>query len=119
MYVQQHVRLVDAYGRALAKVLAEIVHNGIFHFIRDEFGVAELFAEHDGVYGKCLIDVQNVFPADGFDLFVNLIGVFGGEVLDGFQDADSCAQTEVCLVHHLFVAAEGDHASAYLYVIGS
>lgn len=39
-----------------------------------------------------------VFPSDGFNLFVNLVGILGcGKVLwafDGFQYPDGCTQAE-------------------------
>ena len=117
--VEQHVGLVDAYAGTLARLLAEVVHDGILHLVGHELGMAELLAEDGGFYGKGFVRVQILFPTDGFYLFVDLVGVFGLEVLDGFQDSDGCAQAEVRFVHHLFVTAEGDHATAYLDVVGS
>ena len=81
--------------------------------------MAELLAEHDGVYGKRLVYRQIVFPTDGFHLVVHLVGIVGGEVLQGLQDADGGTQAEVGFVKHCFVARKRYHSSSYLYVIGT
>ena len=81
--------------------------------------MAELFAEYYRIYGKGLVCVQEVFPMDCLDLFVDFIGVFGIEVFDGFQDADGRTQAEVCFVHHCLVSTEGHHAATYFNVVGS
>ena len=36
-------------------LITEIVHNGIFYFVRNELGMAELFAEYNGIYGNAIL----------------------------------------------------------------
>ena len=50
--VQQHIGLVDAHVGALARLLAEVIHDGVLHAVGYELAVAELFAEHDSIHGK-------------------------------------------------------------------
>ena len=57
MDVQQHVGLVDTHAGTFAALLAEVVHDGILYLIGYELGMAELFAEYDGIYGKGLVCV--------------------------------------------------------------
>ena len=81
--------------------------------------MAKLFTEHHGINGKSLTRIQMIFPMDGFDLVVNFVSIFSGEVFDWFQDADSCTQAEVGFVHHFFVAAKRHHAASDFNVIGT
>ena len=46
--------------------------------------MTEFIAEYYCVNGKSLVYIQDLFPANGFDLFVNSVSIFCGEVLDGF-----------------------------------
>ena len=119
VYVQQHVRFVDTHAGTFAGLLAEIVHDGILHLVGNELGMTELFTEYNRVHGKGLVRIQIVFPSDGFNLFVNLVGILGCEVFDGFQYPDGCTQAEVCLVHHFLITTERYHAAAYFYFVGA
>ena len=68
--------------------------------------MAEFIAEYDGIYGESLLYIQDVFPGNGFDLFVDFIGILGVEVFDGFQNTDGSAQAEICFVHHFLITGE-------------
>ena len=46
--------------------------------------MAELFAEYNGIYGKGFFYIQDLFPADSFDLVIHFIGVLGSEAFDWF-----------------------------------
>ena len=119
MDVQCHIGMVDAYRGALSCLFTEIVHNGIFYFIGHELGVTEFVRENHSVYGKTFIFIQEVFPCNGFDSFVNFVGILRLKMFNGFQDADGSTQAEVCLIHHFFIAHKGYHASSYFYIAGS
>ena len=92
-----HIGMVDAYRGALSCLFTEIVHNGVFYFVGYELGVTELVRENHSVYGKTFIFIQEVFPRNGLDSFVNFIGILRLKMFDGFQDADGSTQAEVCL----------------------
>ena len=79
---------VDAYRGALSCLFTEIVHNGVFYFVGYELRVTELVRENHSVYGNTFIFIQEVFPHNGLDSFVNFIGMLRLKMFDGFQDAD-------------------------------
>ena len=91
MNVQKYIRVVDAYRRTFTRFLAEVVHNRIFHLVRNEFRMAELLTEYYCVDSKCLVHIEIFFPWNSLYLIVNLVSIFGRKVLDGFQDTDGGA----------------------------
>ena len=117
VYVELHVGTGDTDAGTPSCPLAEVVGHGVLHTVGHELAVAELLAEHYGVYGEGLVRRQVVFPTDGFRLLVHFVRRLRREVLDGFQYTQGRAQAEVGTVHHLFVALEGHHAPAYLDVV--
>ena len=56
MDVQSHIRIGDADVRTLARLLAELVDNGIFYLIGHKLGVAELVGKDHRVDGKSLVE---------------------------------------------------------------
>ena len=97
--VQQYIRIVDAYRWAFACLVAEVVHDGILHLVCHELGVAEFIGEYHSIDGKALGVVQVLFPSDGLYIVVHFVGSVSLKMFDGFEDTDSGAQAEVCLVH--------------------
>ena len=81
--------------------------------------MAKFFAKNHCVNGKCFVFIHKVFPTNGLDLLIYLISILCGKMFDGFEDANSCAETEICFIHHSLVTCKGDHASANLYIICS
>ena len=104
--VQQYVRIIDTDRRTFSGFLAEIVHNRIFHFIRNELRMAELIAEHHCVDSESLVNIEIIFPSNGLYLVINFVSILRCEVLDRFQDADSGTKAEISLIHHTFISGE-------------
>ena len=117
--IQKYIRICDADRRAFACLFAEIIHDGILHFVGNKFGVTEFIGENNCIYRKTLGIVQIVFPIDGLNVVVDFIRVVCLEMLDRFQDADSCSQAEICLIHHGLVARKSNHTIADFNIAGS
>ena len=119
MDIERQVRVVQSHIGTVARLLAEVVGNGILHLVSHKLRVAELIAEHHRIHGKGLLVRQILLPLDGLYGIIHLFCRLSLEVLDGFQDAQCRTQTEVSAIHHLFVAGERNHSSANLYIVCS
>ena len=119
MYVQLQVGVGDADVWSVAGLLSHLVDYCVFYFVCYELGVSELLAEDYAVNGECCFVGEVVCPVDLLYFLVHFVGGGGAEVFDGHKDAYGCSVLEVGSVEELFVSGEGDHASSYLYVVGS
>jgi hypothetical protein len=117
MYVQAEVCIVDAHRWAFARLLAEIVGDGIFYPIGYEFRVAKVFAVHHSIDVEGALVCHVFIPIEVLHCFIHLIGCRGFELLDGLQHADGCPKAEIGFVHHLLVTFEGYHTYALLYIL--
>ena len=88
MHVQTDVWVGHRDVRPLACPLAELIDDGVLHFIRYELRVAEFLGEHDGIDGKRLVASDILRPVDLLDLLIHLVGTSGLEVADGLQYSD-------------------------------
>ena len=119
VHVEHDVGAVEAYaGSALvAEVVAEPVHDAVFHAVSHELGVAELFAERYGVDSESLSHRHQRAPVELFYLGVQLVGVGGVEGIERFENTQSGTAAEVCFIEHCEVAAKGYHAFAGLHIL--
>ena len=104
MDVQPHIRVRDADIRTLARLLAELVDNGILHLIGNKLGVTELLGKDYRVNGKGLVKGDVLRPVDVLDAFIDIVGRERTEALDGFQNADCGVKLEISAVHQFLVA---------------
>ena len=117
--MQSQVGIGNRYIRTCARLLAELVNDGILHLVGYEFRVTELLGENHGVHSKCFLVVQILSPVDALYLLVNIIGALCLEMLDGLEDADSGMQLEISAIHHFLVAGERHHATTNFNVVCS
>ena len=115
--VEPEVGVADGDVGAFARLLAELVDDGILHFVTDELRVTELFREDHSVYGKGLVEVEVLAPVHLHHLVVHVLGREGAEMGDGLENADGSMELEVSTIKQFLVAGERHHASAYLYVV--
>ena len=117
VHVQTDVRVCHRDVRPFSSLLTELVHDGILHFVRHEFGVTELITEHYRVNGKGFLEPQILSPVNLFHLLIDLVSRACLEVLDGFENTDSGVQLEIGAIHEFLIACERHHASSNLYVV--
>ena len=70
VHVDVYVGILNAYGRAFAVFLVEIVGYSILHPVGHETGVTKIVAVYSGVNGKGLVDREHLVP---FEFAGNLI----------------------------------------------
>ena len=119
VHVELDVGVGDADVGALARFLAEIVDDGILHLVGHKLRVAEFLRINHRVDRERRVDVQIIAPVDGSHGVVDVVGIFGREMFDGFEDTHGSAQAEVSAVHHFLVTAERHHAAADLHIVGA
>ena len=112
VHVQPDVRIGDADVRALAGLLAELIDDGVLYFIRHKLGMTEFLAEHHRIDGECLVQSQVLGPVDFLHFLIHVIGRIGLEVLDRFENTDSCMQLEIGAIHQFLIARERYHTSS-------
>ena len=78
--------------------------------------MGEVLAVHSRVDGERGIRSHVFTPVDLADYVIEFVGVVGGELLDGLENPEGRAATQVGLVHHLEVSLEADHAASHLHV---
>ncbi len=117
--VQPQVGVGDAYVGALARALAELVHDGVLDPVGHILGVSELRTVYHVVHGERRVQRQILAPVHGLDGLVDLVGARRLEAFDGLEYPHCGAQRKVGAVHHLLVPREAHHASADGYVVGS
>ena len=54
-----------------------------------------------------------------FDGIIHFISSVCSKMFDRFEDANSSTQTEVCFIHHRFVAGKRNHTTSNFNVAGS
>ena len=106
MNIQKYIRIVDTYRRTFSCFITEIIHNRIFHLIRNEFRMAELIAEYYCIDSERLVHIEIFFPWNSLYLIINLIGIFGCKVFNWLQDTDGGAKAKIRLIHHTFISCE-------------
>ena len=84
MDVQAYIGIGNTDIRTLARLLAELVYDGILHLVSHELRVAELVGEDHRVHGKGFVQIQILCPVNGLYSFVNIVGRQCLEVLDRF-----------------------------------
>ena len=117
--VELQVGVLQADVRAVAGLLAHLVHDGVFHFVGHHLGVAELAGIDHAVDGKGGAVGEILCPIDSFHGVIHFVSRLGTEMFDGLEDADGGAQLDIGAVHHLQVAGEGHHAATDFDVVGS
>ena len=111
VHVELDVGVGDTDIGAFARCLAEIIHDGVFHFIGNELGMPELLGIDYGVHRKGGIQIQIATPVDAADRSIDVVGILCREVLDRLEDSDRSAQTEIRTIHHFLITGKGDHAA--------
>ena len=106
MDIQQYVRIADAYRRAFACLFTEIIHDCIFHLVRNKLRMAKFFAEYYCIYCKCLVYVEIFLPRNCLYFIVNFVGILCRKVLDRFKNTDSSTEAEISLIHHTLIPCE-------------
>ncbi len=104
---------------AVARLLAELVDDGVFHLVADEVGIAEFLGIDHGVDGEGLALFDVLAPVDFLHLIIYVFCRAGLEVLDGLQHAYGGVQLKVGTVHHFLVSGKRYHAAANLHVVGA
>ena len=116
VYVQHYVGPGDTDRRSLTGRVAEMVHDAVFHAVGGEFAVGELLAVDCGVDCERGLRSHVFLPFNVAHDIIQLVGVACREFLDGLEYPQRGAAAQVCLVHHLEVSLETDHAASHLHV---
>ena len=118
VHVEQQVVAGHAVGGTLPLQVAEMVDDAVLDAIGHEAAVVEVLAVHRRVDGERGPGSHIFFPGDVAHYVVKLVGIVGGEFLNGLEDSQGCAQAQVGAIHQFQVSLEADHTGAHLYVFG-
>ena len=119
MDIQTDVGIGDTDIGAFAVLLAEIVHDGVFHFIGHELRMTELLGIDYRVDRKSRFQIEKIVPFHAAHGVVDIVGISCLKSFDGFQNSDGGAQAEVGAVHHCLVARKRHHAPSDFDVVGT
>ena len=108
---------VKTYRRTLAAKLHEIVGNAVLHAVGDKTRVLERFAIDGGVNRERAALVHDILPMELLHLLIEVVGIGGGELVDGLEYTQRRAKAEVRLIHYLFVALKRHHAAALHHIL--
>ena len=117
--VEHHLGPVEAHRGTFAALLHEVVGYGVFGAVGDKFGVFEAVGVGDRVDREGGLGREQRLPRESLHLFINLVGVCGFELVDGFEYSQGSAASQIGFVEQGFVALEGDHAASRLHVFTS
>ena len=117
MDVELHVGIGNTYVGTLSCLLAELVHNGIFHLISHKLAMAELIAVYYAIHGKGGVHAQILAPVYLLHGIVDLICRLGTKMLDGLENTYCGTQGEVGPVEHLLIAGKGYHPAPLFYIV--
>ncbi len=116
MDVEEQVGTSHAYRGTTPLGVIEMVHDAILDSICYEFGMGEILAVHRRVYGECGVGSHVFPPVDLADYIVAFVGIMSGELLDGLENPEGRAATQIGFVHHFEIPLEADHAASHLHV---
>ena len=103
--------------RPVARLLAELVDDGVLHLVGHKARVAELLAIYNGVDRERLALLDVLAPVNFLHLVVHVLGRARLETGYRLQDTDCRVQLEVGTIHHFLVTLERHHTTANLHVV--
>ena len=103
----------QADARTLAVLVIKEIGNRILHAISDKTRVVEILAIDGSINRKCRVHGQQLFPVEGLELLIQVIGTRRFQRQERLEHAHRSAAGKICLIKHLLIAPERNHTITF------